>query len=80
MSRPDVLDKDPFANTDDVPRDNVSSSGFLTRFLGKFVIRRIAWFVIFTVIIGLVTGTQINLSWEAIGEYLRWIFRLQFAR
>ena len=55
MSRPDVLDKDPFANTEDAPRDNVSSSGYLTRFLGKFVIRRVAWFVIFTVIIALVT-------------------------
>ena len=76
MSRPDVLDKDPFANTDDAPRDNVSSSGYLTRFLGKFVIRRVAWFVIFSVIIALVTGTQINLSWEAIIDYFRFIFRL----
>jgi len=76
MSRPDVLDKEPFANTDDAPRDNVSSSGYLTRFLGKFVIRRVAWFVIFTVIIALVTGTQINLSWEAIIDYFRFIFRL----
>ena len=75
MSRPDVLDKDPFANTDDVPRDNVSSSGFLTRFLGKFVIRRIVWFLIFTVIFALVTGTQIDLSWEKIIDYIRWIFR-----
>ena len=69
MSRPDVLDKDPFANTDDAPRDNVSSSGFLTRFLGKFFIRRIVWFLIFTVIFALVTGTQIDLSWEKIWEY-----------
>ncbi len=76
MSRPDVLDKDPFANTDDAPRDNVSSSGFLTRFLGKFVIRRAVWFVITVLIISLVTGKQINLSWEAIIDYLRFIFRL----
>ena len=69
MSRPDVLDKDPFANTEDAPRDNVSSSGFLTRFLGKFVIRRIVWFVITVLIISLVTGRQIDLSWEKIWEY-----------
>tara|TARA_B100001250_G_scaffold365551_1_gene346310 strand:+ start:336 stop:563 length:228 start_codon:yes stop_codon:yes gene_type:complete len=69
MSRPDVLDKDPFANTEDIPRDNVSSSGFLTRFLGKFVIRRIVWFVITVLIISLVTGTQIDLSWKNFEEY-----------
>tara|TARA_B100001029_G_C14585268_1_gene196092 strand:- start:35 stop:226 length:192 start_codon:yes stop_codon:yes gene_type:complete len=63
MSRPDVLDKDPFANTDDAPRDNVSSSGFLARFLGKYVIRRIVWFVISMLIIALVTGRQLDLGY-----------------
>ena len=43
MSRPDVTDKDPFANTADVPRDNVSALGFLTRAIIKFGLYRIIW-------------------------------------
>ena len=69
MSRPDVLDKDPFANTDDAPRDNVSSSGFLARFLGKYIIRRIVWFVISMLIIALITGRQLDLGYENFKEY-----------
>ena len=46
MSRPDVTDKDPFANTADVPRDNVSAMGFLTRAIIRFGLYRIIWTVV----------------------------------
>ena len=46
MSRPDVIDKDPFANTEDVPRDNVSSAGFLTRFILRFGFYRLLWILV----------------------------------
>ena len=33
MGRVDVKDKDPFANTDAEPKDNVSASGFFARLI-----------------------------------------------
>ena len=39
MSRPDVTDKDPFANTEDAPRDNVSGFGFFFRTILRYWFR-----------------------------------------
>ena len=39
MGRPDVTDKDPFANTEDVPRDNVGVLGFLFRTILRYWLR-----------------------------------------
>lgn len=51
MSRIDVTDKDPFANADAEPKDNVSSLGFLTRFVIRFGFRRLITFLIFIIIL-----------------------------
>ena len=39
MGRPDVTDKDPFANTEDAPRDNVGGLGFLFRAILRYWFR-----------------------------------------
>ena len=36
MSRIDVTDKDPFANADAEPKDNVSTLGFFSRLILRF--------------------------------------------
>ena len=36
MSRLDVTDKDPFANADAEPKDNVSALGFFSRLILRF--------------------------------------------
>ena len=46
MSRIDIRDKDPFANTEDSPKDNVSATGFLTRVILRFGFYRLFWFTI----------------------------------
>jgi|TARA_B110000263_G_scaffold245821_1_gene255961 hypothetical protein len=51
MSRIDVTDKDPFANADAEPKDNVSSIGFLARFVLRFGFRRLITFLIFIIIL-----------------------------
>ncbi len=48
MSRIDVTDRDPFANADAEPKDNVTAIGFLTRLIFRFGVYRliamILWF------------------------------------
>ena len=46
MARLDVKDKDPFANTDAEPKDNVSASGFFARLILRFGLYRLFWFLI----------------------------------
>jgi hypothetical protein len=46
MARVDVKDKDPFANADDEPKDNVSASGFFARLILRFGLYRLFWFLI----------------------------------
>ena len=46
MSRIDVTDKDPFANTDAEPKDNVTAIGFLTRLVLRFGVYRLVGMVI----------------------------------
>ena len=46
MARLDVRDKDPFANVDDEPKDNVSASGFFARLILRFGLYRLFWFLI----------------------------------
>ena len=41
MSRIDVTDKDPFANADAEPKDNVSALGFFSRLILRFVFYRL---------------------------------------
>lgn len=46
MSRIDVTDKDPFANADAEPKDNVTAIGFLTRLVLRFGVYRLVGMVI----------------------------------
>ena len=46
MVRLDVKDKDPFANADAEPKDNVSASGFFARLILRFGLYRLFWFII----------------------------------
>ena len=46
MARVDVKDKDPFANADVEPKDNVSASGFFARLILRFGLYRLFWFLI----------------------------------
>ena len=46
MARLDVKDKDPFANADAEPKDNVSASGFFARLILRFGLYRLFWFII----------------------------------
>ena len=46
MARLDVKDKDPFANADAEPKDNVSASGFFARLVLRFGLYRLFWFII----------------------------------
>ena len=41
MSRIDVTDRDPFANADAEPKDNVTAIGFLTRLVFRFGVYRL---------------------------------------
>ena len=45
MARLDVKDKDPFANADAEPKDNVSASGFFARLILRFGLYRLFWFI-----------------------------------
>jgi|TARA_B110000881_G_C18602463_1_gene536522 hypothetical protein len=46
MSRIDVTDRDPFANADAEPKDNVTAIGFLTRLVLRFGVYRLVGMVI----------------------------------
>lgn len=46
MSRIDVTDRDPFANADTEPKDNVTAIGFLTRLVLRFGVYRLVGMVI----------------------------------
>jgi hypothetical protein len=46
MSRIDVTDRDPFANTDAEPKDNVTAVGFLTRLVFRFGVYRLVGMLI----------------------------------
>ena len=46
MSRIDVTDRDPFANTDAEPKDNVTAIGFLTRLVFRFGVYRLVGMLI----------------------------------
>ena len=54
MGRPDVTDKDPFANTEDAPRDNVGGLGFLFRSVIRYAIFYISWGVFAGIIMYLI--------------------------
>jgi len=46
MSRIDVTDRDPFANADAEPKDNVTAVGFLTRLVFRFGVYRLVGMLI----------------------------------
>ena len=46
MSRIDVTDRDPFANADAEPKDNVTAIGFLTRLIFRFGVYRLIGMII----------------------------------
>ena len=46
MSRIDVTDKDPFAGTDETPKDDVSGFGFLIRAVIRYARIYVLWTVI----------------------------------
>ena len=54
MSRIDVRDKDPLANTDDTPKDNVTAGGVLARLTIRYALYYIFWGLIGAALAGLV--------------------------
>ena len=54
MSRIDVRDKDPFANTEDAPKDNVTAGGVLARLTIRYALYYIFWGLIGAAVAGFV--------------------------
>ena len=57
MVRIDIKDKDPFANADVEPKDDISASGFIMRAILRYVRILIVFYIVVAVIYFLVSGS-----------------------
>ena len=57
MVRIDIKDKDPFANADVEPKDDISASGFIMRAILRYVRILIVLYIVIAVIYFLVSGS-----------------------
>ena len=57
MVRIDIKDKDPFANADVEPKDDISASGFIMRAILRYVRILIVLYIVVAVIYFLVSGS-----------------------
>ena len=57
MVRIDIKDKDPFANADVEPKDDISASGFIMRAILRYVRILIILYIVVAVIYFLVSGS-----------------------
>ena len=57
MVRIDIKDKDPFANTDAEPKDDISALGFIMRAVIRYVRILIVFYIVVAVIYFLVSGS-----------------------
>jgi len=55
--RIDIKDKDPFANADVEPKDDISASGFIMRAILRYVRILIVLYIVVAVIYFLVSGS-----------------------
>ena len=57
MVRIDIKDKDPFANADAKPKDDISALGFIMRAVIRYVRILIVFYIVVAVIYFLVSGS-----------------------
>ena len=60
MVRIDIKDKDPFANADVEPKDDISASGFIMRAIIRYVRILIVFYIVVAVIYFLVSGSVLG--------------------
>ena len=60
MVRIDIKDKDPFANTDAEPKDDISALGFIMRAILRYVRILIVFYIVVAVIYFLVSGSVLG--------------------
>ena len=60
MVRIDIKDKDPFANADVEPKDDISASGFIMRAILRYVRILIVLYIVVAVIYFLVSGSVLG--------------------
>ena len=60
MVRIDIKDKDPFANTDAEPKDDISALGFIMRAVIRYVRILIVFYIVVAVIYFLVSGSVLG--------------------
>jgi hypothetical protein len=58
--RIDIKDKDPFANTDAEPKDDISALGFIMRAVIRYVRILIVFYIVVAVIYFLVSGSVLG--------------------
>jgi len=58
--RIDIKDKDPFANADAEPKDDISALGFIMRAVIRYVRILIVFYIVAAVIYFLVTGSVLG--------------------
>ena len=56
----DIKDKDPFANTDAEPKDDISALGFIMRAIIRYVRILIVFYIVVAVIYFLVSGSVLG--------------------
>ena len=60
MVRIDIKDKDPFANADAEPKDDISALGFIMRAIIRYVRILIVLYIIVAIIYFLVSGSVLG--------------------
>ena len=60
MVRIDIKDKDPFANADAKPKDDISAFGFIMRAIIRYVRILIVFYIVVAVIYFLVSGSVLG--------------------
>jgi len=58
--RIDIKDKDPFANTDAKPKDDISALGFIMRAIIRYVRILIVFYIVVAVIYFLISGSVLG--------------------
>ena len=60
MVRIDIKDKDPFANADAKPKDDISALGFIMRAIIRYVRILIVFYIVVVIIYFLVSGSVLG--------------------
>ncbi|HJM81725.1 MAG TPA: hypothetical protein QF397_03100 [Candidatus Poseidoniia archaeon] len=60
MVRIDIKDKDPFANADAKPKDDISALGFVMRAIIRYVRLLIVFYIVVAIIYFLVSGSVLG--------------------